>query len=366
MAKIIHTADLHLKTGEDKDYSFAVLDEIIALALSEKADFLLISGDLFDSFADLEALRKEVCARLARLGEAGCQTVYIPGNHEELRAPASLDRYTLDNVKFLPAKPFTFFADKGVEFLCVPHASAYDGYRGWAVPPKKPGVVRIALVHALNSTIFTGPDPEDEARAGVIENEFFSRFEVDYAAMGHVHAGQSAQLGGTLACYPGSPRVWRAHNKETGVKTVRLVDTGGSTVNTAPREIISAGRYREYALPLGPDCSLPETAVSRLIMELGKADLVSVTLEGYVDDEKAAGAAAKALEERLAPMARKVKVTPAVKVAADLSSNALARTFLEEMNSIKPPEADETAFRKWRLARQYGLEALADASGRTK
>ena len=73
MAKLIHTADLHLKAGEEKAYCFSVLDEIIALALSEKAGFLVIAGDLFDSFADFEALRKEVCLKLKPLAAAGCE-----------------------------------------------------------------------------------------------------------------------------------------------------------------------------------------------------------------------------------------------------------------------------------------------------
>ena len=52
MAKIIHAADLHLEDGEEKSYCYGVLDELIALALSEKAGALVLAGDLFDSFAD--------------------------------------------------------------------------------------------------------------------------------------------------------------------------------------------------------------------------------------------------------------------------------------------------------------------------
>ncbi|MEW5907182.1 MAG: DNA repair exonuclease [Elusimicrobiota bacterium] len=363
MAKIIHTADLHLATGEDKDYCFAVLDEIIALCRAEAADFLVISGDLFDSFADFEALRREVCARLEPLAKAGCEIIYIPGNHESKGGQPDLTRYNLDNVTFQAEKPFTLLERKGVEFLCVPHSPSYDGYRDWAVPAKKPGAKRVALIHALNSTIFIGPDPEEDVRAGVIDDDFFPRFAVDYAAMGHIHAGKLEQLGGAMACYPGSPRVWRAHKKEALQKTVRLVDTDGSPVNTRRVEIISAGQYRAYSLPLAPDSTVPEKPVSRLILELGKADLVDITLDGVVDDEKAARAAADALRERLKPMARRVTVDLKTRVAAEISANSLVKAFLEGMDAVRPAESDEAATAKWLLARQYGLEELADRVG---
>lgn len=363
MAKIIHTADLHLATGDDKDYGLSVLSEIIELCRAEAADFLVISGDLFDSFADFEALRREVCARLEPLASSGCEVIYIPGNHESLGGQPDLSRYDLKPLRFQAEAPFSLLELKGVEFLCVPHAAAYDGYRDWAVPARKAGNVRVALVHALNSTVFTGPDPEDQSRAGVIDDNFFARFAVDYAALGHVHAGRQQLLGGALACYPGSPRVWRAHKREAGQKTVRLVDTAGSPVNIRRLELKSAGQYREYALPLGPDAAVPEKPVSRLILELEKPDLVTVRLSGVVDDEKAARAAADGLRSRLAPMARRVLVELDTRVAADISANSLARAFLEGMDAVRPVESDEAAMSKWLLARQYGLEELAGRIG---
>ncbi len=359
MAKIIHTADLHLATGDDKDYGLSVLGEIIGLCRTERADFLLISGDLFDSFADFEALRREVCARLEPLVKAGCEVIYIPGNHESLGGQPDLSKYDLKPLTFKAELPFTLFESKGVEFLCVPHAAAYDGYRDWRVDPKKPGAVRVALVHALNSTIFSGPDPEDQARAGVMDDNFFQRFAVDYAAMGHVHAGRQMLLGGALACYPGSPRVWRAHPREAGRKTVRLVDTAGSPVNIRALELVSAGQYREYTLPLGPDGAVPEQPVSKLILELEKPDLVTVRLSGIVDDEKAVRAAADGLRERLAPMVRRVAVELDTRVAAEISGNALAKAFLAEMETIKPEASDERGGRRWLLARHYGLDEIA-------
>ncbi|MBI5744123.1 MAG: DNA repair exonuclease [Elusimicrobia bacterium] len=366
MAKIIHTADLHLKDGDEKPYCFAVLDEIIALALSEGANYLVIAGDLFDSFSDFEALRKEVCLKLEPLAKAGCETVYIPGNHEALGGSANLAAYNLDPLRFYARPPFAILDGGGVEFLCVPHAESYDGYREWNVPAKKPGVTRVAVIHALNSTIYTGPDPEAEARAGVVDDDFFARFSVDYAAMGHVHSGRQQLLGGAIVCYPGSPRVWRAHPKEAGPKSVCFVDTGSAPVTVAALELKSAGQYKEYTLPLGLDGAPDPAAADKVEAGLSPLDLVCVTLTGLVEDEHAAAAAAKTLEERLSARARRVQVKTDTSVAAEISGNSLVRAFLSELEKAKPADGQGEDYRAWLLARQYGLEALALRLGEGK
>lgn len=359
MAKLIHTADLHLKDGDEKAYCFSVLDEITGLALSEKAGFLVLAGDLFDSFSDFEALRREVCLKLAPLAAAGCEVIYIPGNHEARGGSAPLSAYNLDPVKFYAQPPFFFREAGGVEFLCVPHAENYDGYRDWKVPAKKAGAARVAVLHALNSAIYTGPDPESDARTGVIDDDFFKRFSIDYAALGHVHAGRQQQLGGAIACYPGSPRVWRAHIREAGPKSVRVVETDGPAVTVRTVELRSAGQYREFTLPLDLNGAPAEAAVKKLELETNKLDLVRVTLTGVVEDENAARDAAGELERRLRAWVRQAYVELETAVAADISTNSLARAFLAELDLVKPAEARGAEYRKWLLARQYGLEALS-------
>lgn len=363
MAKLIHTADLHIKDGDEKPYCYAVLDEIIALALAEKAGFLVIAGDLFESYSDFETLRREVQQRLYKLHEAGCRVIYIPGNHESRGASADLTAFSLDPIQFYARPPFVFFEAEGVEFVCVPHAADYDGYRGWKVPAKKPGAARVAVLHALNSTIYTGPDEEADSRAGVIEDDFFSRFAVDYAAMGHVHSGRQQQLGGATACYPGSPRVWRAHVREAGPRSVRVVEISGGALSVRAVELKSSGQYREYTLPVGTDGSAPLAAVQKIEAKLGPADLVTVRLTGVVEDEKAADAAAEALRERFRKKARQVSVQLETSVASQICSNALAKAFLAEMAAREPDDKGGPDYRRWLLARQYGLQEIAARSG---
>ncbi len=362
MAKLVHTADLHIRRDE-KDYCYAVLAEIIALAGQEKADFLAISGDLFDSFADFEELRREVEGKLEPLVKKGCRVIYIPGNHEARGSSADLSAYNLEPLRWCARQPFDFFELGGVEFLCVPHSENYDGYRDWRVPPKRRGVTRVALLHALNSTVYTGPDEEADSRTGVIEDDFFGRFAVDYAAMGHVHAGRQHMLGGAVVCYPGSPRVWRAHPREAGPRCAVVADLACSPVVAHTAELLSAGQFREFQLPVELDGTVPLTAVHRIEAAVGERDHVRVKLTGVVEDENAAKAAADGLRQRLNNKARIAEVELETLVAASLSSNTLVRAYLESMDDIKPAQEGGEDYHRWLLARQYGLEAIAGRAG---
>lgn len=362
MAKLLHFADLHIKRDE-KDYCYAVLEDIIALAVDQEAKFIAISGDLFDSFADFEAMRREVAARFNPLVRAGCHIIYIPGNHEGRGATADLSAFNLDPIRYCARPPFDFFELEGVEFLAVPHAESYDGYRDWRVPKKKNGITRVALVHALNSTIYTGPDEEADTKAGVIEDDFFRRFGIDYAAMGHVHAGRQQLLGGAVACYPGSPRVWRAHAREAGPKNAVIVDLSCLPVTAHTSELRSAGQYREFTVPVDLTGAVPLPAVHRIEDAGGERDHVRVRLTGVVEDENAAKAAADDLRQRLSNKARVAEVDLETTAAADISANSLVKTFLDGMEEAKPESAEGDEYRRWLLARQYGLEELASRIG---
>lgn len=362
MAKLIHTADLHIRRDE-KDYCYGVLAEIIALARQEKAGFLAISGDLFDSFAEFEALRREVTDMLEPLTRDGCHVICIPGNHEARGASADLSAFNLEPLRWCARGPFDFFELGGVEFLCVPHSESYDGYRDWKVPPKRRGVARVALLHALNSTVYTGPEEEADSRTGVIEDDFFGRFQVDYAAMGHVHAGRQHLLGGAVVCYPGSPRVWRAHPREAGPRCAIKADLACSPVVAHSVELLSAGQYREFFLPLGLDGAPPLAAVHRIEAALKERDHARVRLTGVVEDENAARAAADGLRQRFSNRARVAEVLLETTVASSLSSNTLVRSFLEALDDRKPAEETGEEYRRWLLARQYGLEAIAARAG---
>jgi len=362
MAKIIHIADLHL-SAKEKDYGFSVLEEIIGLTVAEKAEFLLIAGDLFDSFPDLKALRADFASAVKRL-KGSCEVLFIPGNHDSLRKGAreGVELMDLGEIKKFVSPPFGLHEAGGLEFVCVPHAGSYDGYRDWGVPEKAPGRARVVMMHGLNSSIYAGPEGEDDARAGVIDDDLFARFGADYAALGHVHGSRQQRFGLTLAAYPGSARVWRAHDKEAGPRGVIKVEIAPGRVSSPEFvPLASAGRFRSFEVPLGLDGAPDAATAARLKAETGKADLVSVSVCGTVDSEQKASEAEKALEMEISPLARRYETGRRdITVVGDISRNPLAARFLAEMEKLRPaPGSGEAEQKKWLLARRFGCEAVA-------
>ena len=83
MIKMIQCADLHLTSGEERGYSLSVLDEVLTITEQERAEYLLICGDLFDSFDDAVNLRAEFRSRIEAINSL-CRIIFLPGNHEDL------------------------------------------------------------------------------------------------------------------------------------------------------------------------------------------------------------------------------------------------------------------------------------------
>ena len=367
MTKVVHSADLHLTSGDDRGYCLEVLRELVSLANAEEADFLLLCGDLFDSFDDIRrgTLLTSVRRELEGLRE-GCRALYIPGNHEELgRGPADkLSNYDFGRLELCcdPASPFggKVVECPDAEFICVPHAADYSGYRDWKLGPKKPGVVRVLLMHGTNSSVYRGPDPEEKGSA-VIPDGLFSWLGADYAALGHVHAARETALGGCAAVYPGSSRVWR-RSEEGPRKAVAFDIADGKIGPRRDLPLKSAGEFRLFTLPLNPDATVPKGAIESLLDSLAEPfrDHVAVRFSGLVEDANALAEMKNAVEDLvLARSPRRFEFLPdSVETYGGLAENELAKEFLRRLDARKPAEGSPELPRSL-AARRQGLAALA-------
>jgi DNA repair protein SbcD/Mre11 len=367
MLKVLHAADLHLTAGGDREYSLSVLRALVAAANARGADFLLLCGDLFDTFRDAadHDLLAEVREILGVLRQ-DCRVLYIPGNHEALGRGAgeSLAKFDLGRLELCcdAASPWGGrLVEAGeAQFLCVPHAADYTGFRSWNIPAKPAGAARVLLMHGLNSAVYSGPDPEEE-KAALIPDSLLSWAEADYAALGHVHCAGEALIGGRPAAYPGSARVWRAG--ETGPRKALYFEIAGGLVGPRQDAVLAeAGQYREFELPLDPDASVPAAAMRRLLEACPdiSRDYVRVEFRGFVDNANDAEDARRLVENALrARLPRRLETDlSGLRVLGGLAANALAREFLEKLDLLRPP-AGEAAEAEWAAARRLGLEALA-------
>lgn len=326
MIKLLHFADLHL-SSRDEAYGFAVLDEILELAGAEAVDFIIISGDLFDTFKDIEALRGPVRDRFA--GLENCEVLFIPGNHEELRRGAG-DPGAFDwgRIRLLNEKPAALLSRErkglSIEFLALPHGESYDDYRDWNIAEKQADV-RVALAHGLLAgQVYAGPD--EEQGGGALDPDLFTRHKVDYAALGHVHRGRILQMNDCVFAYPGSARVWRSG--EIGPHGVYLLELDGGPVRRPTfRPLKSAGVFRRVELPLGLDGHAPGR--ERLGRDWDAGDWIQIVTTGIVEDENVVARLEAEIQGEWGGRLRRLEFERRIEVLPDIAAHPVARKFLE-------------------------------------
>lgn len=352
---ILHVADLHLvREGPERDYGLAVLAEIVGLSNELPADYLLLCGDVFDSLADMEALRRPFREALEQVA---AQVLFLPGNHEQLGAGRQqLSAFDFGKARLLAARPCELVTlgsgDEPVEFLAIPHQDDYSDYPDWPVPAKQ-ARWRVALAHGVVAGMsYCGP-ADDEQGGSTLDSDLFSRYQVDYAALGHIHSRPpDFRDDGCLLAYSGSARVWR--RGEFGPRGGRLV-TLAEEISTRFVDFPSAGCFRSLALPLLPDGTLPGL---ELPGELHDNDYLEVHLQGLVEDENEVARLGERLQGELAGRVRRLEIdTSGITVLAGAASEPAVRQFLELWENNKPPR-DHEDHQMWLRARLLGLEQL--------
>jgi len=90
MLKFLHTSDIHLgktyrtSAGEAERYEdfFRMLGSIVADAIAEQVDFVLVSGDLFHTGQILPRTFARTIESLQPLKDAGIPCIAVEGNHD--------------------------------------------------------------------------------------------------------------------------------------------------------------------------------------------------------------------------------------------------------------------------------------------
>ena len=355
MTRIIHCADLHLTSGEEKEYSLSVLDEILTITDHEKAEYLIICGDLFDSFDDAVNLRAEFRSRIKPIS-SHCQILFVPGNHEDLgKGNRSLSSLDLGNLRACYTNPFELITYPKVEFVCIPNQDNYRDYHVWPVATEK-RAFRIALAHGLVSgiNIYAGPESEEGGSVGTIDPDLFTRFGVDYAAMGHIHSRRNEWYSQTRISYPGSSRVWR--RGEAGPRGFNLIKIDQNVqVDFIP--LTAAGQYRRHHLPLTPNGTVEELETIAASWE--EYDWVDLYFSGIVEDENSVAELEKKLRSEQGGRVRKIEIERTdVLPLPGIMSQTIVKKFLEEWKQLEPEISEEREYMVWFKARQMGLEQI--------
>ena len=105
--RVLHTADWHvgktLHRRQRLDEAAAVLDEVVEIARDRAVDLTLVCGDIFDQFAPSAEAERIVYKALVDLRNTGSAVLAIPGNHDNARRFAAIERLSeAAGIQFVP------------------------------------------------------------------------------------------------------------------------------------------------------------------------------------------------------------------------------------------------------------------------
>lgn len=221
MARILHTADLHLSA--DHPERSDGLDRLLELADGRDVDAMTIAGDLFDSREDAEQLRPELRERFA---DRSHPTLVIPGNHD--REAFGGDLYFGSAFRALVDTPFEEAGVGDLRVVGVPYSPAFSDDLRLALSRREPheGPEALLLHASLEAPFEDRSAGPEETRYCPVTESGVDALGFDYVLAGHYHNVHEVRLpSGGVFLYPGTPT--SVARDETGPRKAFLVDTGG-------------------------------------------------------------------------------------------------------------------------------------------
>ena len=357
--KLLHAADLHLdsafealpagKAALRRQEQRELLARLSELAQAEKAQLVLLSGDLLDSDVSFYETGEQLCRCLAGMNAP----VFIaPGNHDfysarspwaRLKLPGNVHLFTENTIRGLQVPTL------GVRVYGAAFVEKRSGplLRGFTAE-KKPGIKNLLVLHGEVGARADSPyDPISEAE--------LAASGMDYAALGHIHrASGLKRAGDTWYSWPGCPE-GRGFD-ETGEKTVNLVtlsDDGGCTLETRS---IALRRYEELRVDVtGAD---PLLAIHTLLPDESVRDVYRVTLTGEVDEPPDLNRLHASLSELFFELQLRDETTPRRSLWDKAGDDTLRGLFLKKLKEKYDAAPDEEGRRAVERAARWGLAAL--------
>lgn len=269
--KLVHAADLHLDSALHglSRYESAPAEEIrgatrrafgalTELCLEERAQLLVISGDLFDGDWRDVSTGLFFAAQLSKLCEAGVQVVWIRGNHDAVSQIRRSVRLPEQVIQLSAERAETRVFDAlGVAV----HGQSFakrdvteDLAAGY--PARVAGALNVGLLHtALDGR--SGHDRYAPTRVETLVNRGY-----EYWALGHVHQREVVHVE-PYVVFPGN--LQGRHARELGEKGATLVSFEGDRISAVEHRALDAVRWAELRIDVGRAASVDDvlTAVQQ-------------------------------------------------------------------------------------------------------
>jgi DNA repair protein SbcD/Mre11 len=289
MAKVrfVHAADLHLDTpfkglskwNSDlskklKDATFKSFRKIIDLCLNRNVDFLIISGDIFDSENKSLAAQLRFVSELKSLSDKGIPVYFVCGNHDPLKSwldviglPENVYRFDSSGIQCHTfKKEGTAIADiHGISFgekAIIKNLAADFKLASFPAP------ISIAVLHGTIGP----PGPHENyapfSREDVVKSGF------DYWALGHIHKKRIVSASNPAILYPGNSQGRDfGESGEKGCYLVEISKGHDPVVEFVPSQII---RFENLDIDM--------SAVSKIENLHGKINAELENTENYKED----------------------------------------------------------------------------------
>ena len=291
MLKILHTADIHLgakfsglgnKGASQREQLRTTFKNIVATAIDEKVNIVLIAGDLFDANQQPQRNIDLVIEQFNLLGSNNIPVCLIPGTHDSLDSSSIYRKVDFEG----KCSNLKIFADENISYKEYPgidltvYGKPNLSNRSYISPleglkPSTSSKFHIAMAHG--SLYIPEKIAEDDH---VFKLEEVKASGMDYLALGHWHRVYKCPEE-PPAWYSGPPE-WIPDQRERGaVLLVSLSDAG--EVKIEPR-MLGLRDYDEVEIDVSEMHDLAKLKVK--ISEGANQNLVrKATLKGLRDAE---------------------------------------------------------------------------------
>ena len=344
--KFAHLADTHLGYRQfgllerEKDF-YEVFDKIIDRIIEEKVDFVIHSGDLFDSARPSPSALLAFQKGLLKLKGAGIPIYAVAGNHDIVNRNGAIPPQVLFKkfgLKLISPINSTYMqGDVFIAGLPFYSSSQNKNLKSKLDELSKKAQNHDKSILVLHQGIDKYFNLQYELEIGDIPDNF------NYYALGHLHNYICDDFGGGKLVYPGSTETWNVNElidlKKNG-KGFVIVDLDGPKINVkripmeVPREfIVKTIDYRNLGAEIDIIKNIIKDFDKKPILNLKINNIDSSTGEIYEFINKELGDLALMIRPTFNVLDREVDVNAIINEENALGPKELLINELKEYDS---------------------------------
>ena len=348
--KIVHASDFHIGASLSQfgtalskmrgDEIRASLTRVVDFCKEKNADALIIPGDLFDSHKPSKADTEFVRNALSSLSPIPAYIIF--GNHDYMcsGSPFSEPSSFSENVHVFPCYEFSFE---------IPEKNVVFWGKSYSQPTIEPSFESCIFdKNKINIMLLHG-DTTESSDTNIISKETLTALPCNYAAFGHIHAGEIFHTGKVKCAYSGAVE---GHSfKDSAATGIIYAEISENETHLTPIDF-STRKFRYIDADVTDKTEDEIIAFARPL--LNGTDFFRLTLKGEFPENSAPDTVF--IKNCLDKDAFYIDIIDETIPCYDLESiekeESLRGAFLRELRKNAPSEED------FALAAKTGLDAL--------